>query len=161
VTTGGTGWTVRVTPDKRPLLRIEGDPDRRAAGMFDVMNAIGAHELVTDTPEHEFTWADFPIAHMVRVLEMYRARTTDLRRDRRRRPQRRVRDLHALRIGIPVRDVDHPARPRRRLRDARRRVARAARRAARGRARAPARRARRPTPQPRPPRRPARPERSG
>jgi UDPglucose--hexose-1-phosphate uridylyltransferase len=83
VTSGAGGWSVRVTPDKRPLLRIEGDPERRAAGMFDVMNAIGAHELVIDTPEHELTWADFAVAHMVRVLGMYRDRTTDLRRDRR------------------------------------------------------------------------------
>jgi len=76
-------WSVRVTPDKRPLLRIEGDPDRRAAGMFDVMNPIGAHELVTDTPEHEVAWAEFTAADMIRLLEMYRARTIDLRGDRR------------------------------------------------------------------------------
>ena len=47
---------MRVTPDKHPLLRIEGDLARRGAGMFDVMNAVGAHELVTDTPEHDQTW---------------------------------------------------------------------------------------------------------
>jgi len=77
----GDGWSVRVTPDSNPLLRIEGDLSRRGAGMFDVMNAIGAHELVTDTPLHEQTWADFPIPHMVQLLETYRARTADLRRD--------------------------------------------------------------------------------
>ena len=37
----GSGWLVRVTPDKKPLLRIEGELSRRAAGMFDLMNAIG------------------------------------------------------------------------------------------------------------------------
>jgi len=79
----GNGWVVRVTPDKRPLLRIEGDPDRRAAGMFDVMNAIGAHELVADTSEHERSWADFSPAHMARLLAVYRERTLDLRGDRR------------------------------------------------------------------------------
>ncbi len=77
----GRGWGVRVTPDKRPLLRIEGDPDRRGAGMFDVMNAIGAHELVADTAEHELAWADFSVAYMVRLLGVYRARAADLRRD--------------------------------------------------------------------------------
>jgi len=79
----GDGWEIRVTPDKRPLLRIEGDPERRGAGMFDEMNAIGAHELVADTRAHDVTWADFSTAHMVRLLEMYRARVADLRRDRR------------------------------------------------------------------------------
>ncbi len=77
----GSGWVVRVTPDKAPLLRIEGDLGRRAAGMFDVMNAIGAHELVTDTPHHTATWADLPREQMVRLLETYRARSLDLRRD--------------------------------------------------------------------------------
>jgi UDPglucose--hexose-1-phosphate uridylyltransferase len=74
-------WSVRVTPDRQPLLRIEGDPGRRGVGMSDVMNAIGAHELVTDTPAHERTWADFTPAHMARLLAMYRARTADLRKD--------------------------------------------------------------------------------
>jgi UDPglucose--hexose-1-phosphate uridylyltransferase len=79
----GAGWHIRVTPDKQPLLHIEGDLGRRGAGMFDVMNAIGAHELVTDTPEHTLRWADFSTAQMVRVLDMYRARMIDLRCDTR------------------------------------------------------------------------------
>lgn len=77
---GGT-WRVRVTPDKHPLLRIEGELARRGAGMFDVMNAIGAHELVTDTPDHEQAWADFAPQQMVRLLQTYRDRLRDLRRD--------------------------------------------------------------------------------
>jgi UDPglucose--hexose-1-phosphate uridylyltransferase len=77
------GWLVRVTPDKQPLLRIEGDLGRRGAGMFDLMNAIGAHELVSDTPDHERAWADFGPRHMARLLETYRSRVRDLRRDRR------------------------------------------------------------------------------
>ena len=77
------GWLVRVTPDKQPLLRIEGDLERRGAGMFDKMNAIGAHELVSDTPEHARPWADFSPAHMAHLLGIYRARIADLRRDRR------------------------------------------------------------------------------
>jgi UDPglucose--hexose-1-phosphate uridylyltransferase len=77
----GTGWRIRVTPDKHPLLRIEGQLARRGAGMFDLMNAIGAHELVTDTPEHDRTWADLPPSQMVRLLQTYRERLRDLRRD--------------------------------------------------------------------------------
>lgn len=83
VVPGGAGWGVRVTPDKQPLLRIEGDLGRRGAGMFDMMNAIGAHELVTDTPDHRQNWADFSVDNMVRLLDVYRTRVIDLRRDRR------------------------------------------------------------------------------
>lgn len=74
-------WRVRVTPDKHPLLRIEGQLAPRGAGMFDLMNAVGAHELVTDTPEHAQTWSDLPPTQMVRLLQTYRDRLRDLRRD--------------------------------------------------------------------------------
>jgi len=76
-------WRVRVTPDKRPLLRVEGELGRRGAGMFDVMNAIGAHELVSDTRSHAQSWADFSAAQMAELLATYRARIRDLARDQR------------------------------------------------------------------------------
>ncbi len=76
-------WRVRVTPDKRPLLRVEGELGRRGAGMFDVMNAIGAHELVSDTRNHAQSWADFSAAQMAELLAMYRARIRDLACDQR------------------------------------------------------------------------------
>lgn len=74
-------WRIRVTPDKHPLLRVEGELDQRGAGMSDVMQAIGAHELVTDTPDHERHWADFSREEMEELLQVYRARSLDLRRD--------------------------------------------------------------------------------
>lgn len=79
----GDGWAVRVTPDRAPLLRIEGDLGRRGSGMFDLMNPVGAHELVADTPSHTRGWADFTPAEMSRLLGTYRARALDLRRDAR------------------------------------------------------------------------------
>jgi UDPglucose--hexose-1-phosphate uridylyltransferase len=79
----GAGWGVRVTPDRHPLLRIEGGLDQRAVGMFDYMNAVGAHELVVDTADHASSWADFGPAHMTRLLAVYRDRVRDLARDTR------------------------------------------------------------------------------
>lgn len=76
-------WAIRVMPDRHPLLRIEGGLDQRAVGMFDTMNAVGAHELVVDTPDHGRTWADFEPAHMTSLLAVYRDRLGDLRRDTR------------------------------------------------------------------------------
>lgn len=78
---GPDGWTVRVTPDRRPLLRIEGEPGARGVGMFDRMNAVGAHELVADTADHGAGWADFTPIHMQRLLSVYRERARDLARD--------------------------------------------------------------------------------
>jgi UDPglucose--hexose-1-phosphate uridylyltransferase len=74
-------WRVRITPDKKPLLRIEGKIERRGSGPFDLMSAVGAHELVVDTPDHHSRWADFDIDHMALLLESYLSRFNDLRRD--------------------------------------------------------------------------------
>ena len=46
------GWDVRVIPYKFPLLRPEGDMNRHGHGMYDIMDAIGAHEIVIETPDH-------------------------------------------------------------------------------------------------------------
>lgn len=74
-------WSVRVTPDRRPLLHIEGELERRGSGVFDVMSAIGAHELVTETPLHDQHWPRFDLPQMRRVLSVYRDRYLDLKRD--------------------------------------------------------------------------------
>jgi UDPglucose--hexose-1-phosphate uridylyltransferase len=49
----GPGWEVRVIPSISPLLQIEGNLDRHGHGMYDLMNARGAHEIVIDTPKHQ------------------------------------------------------------------------------------------------------------
>jgi len=46
------GWEVRVIPSINPLLQIEGDIDRHGHGMYDLMNARGAHEIILETPQH-------------------------------------------------------------------------------------------------------------
>jgi UDPglucose--hexose-1-phosphate uridylyltransferase len=46
------GWEVRVVPSITPLLQIEGDLGRHGHGMYDLMNARGAHEILIQTPKH-------------------------------------------------------------------------------------------------------------
>ena len=46
------GWNVRVVPSIAPKFRIEGDLERRGVGMYDVMNPIGAHEIILESPKH-------------------------------------------------------------------------------------------------------------
>src|SRR3982750_1464442 len=40
------GWSLRVIPNKFPVLEIEGDLDREGEGLFARMQGIGAHEVV-------------------------------------------------------------------------------------------------------------------
>ena len=46
-------WQVRVLPHPDPLYHIEGEPGRLAEGMYDKMGALGAHEVVVETPQHD------------------------------------------------------------------------------------------------------------
>jgi len=75
------GWQLRVVPNKFPALRIEGDVHRRGVGMFDMMDGIGAHEVVVESPRHDWTMADGPPEAIDRVLEAYQVRLSDLYRD--------------------------------------------------------------------------------
>ena len=79
----GPGWTVRVVPNKFPALQIEGTLDRRAEGLYDKMNGIGAHEVVIETPDHDRDFADLPVEHIEQILNAYRERAMDLHRDKR------------------------------------------------------------------------------
>jgi UDPglucose--hexose-1-phosphate uridylyltransferase len=79
----GPGWTVRVVPNKFPALQVEGSLDRRAEGLYDKMNGVGAHEVVIETPEHDRDFADLPVEHIEQILNAYRERAMDLHRDKR------------------------------------------------------------------------------
>lgn len=75
------GWTTRVIPSKFPVLRVEGSPDRKAEGIYDKMNGIGAHEVIIESPEHRDTLATMPQKRMEDLFRAFRDRVLDLRRD--------------------------------------------------------------------------------
>ncbi|MDI6808911.1 MAG: galactose-1-phosphate uridylyltransferase [Candidatus Eisenbacteria bacterium] len=77
------GWTVRVVPNKFPALQIEGELGRKGEGLYDKMNGIGAHEVIIETPNHEQSLGELPVEHIETVLSTYRARTIDLKKDKR------------------------------------------------------------------------------
>jgi UDPglucose--hexose-1-phosphate uridylyltransferase len=79
----GPGWRVRVVPNKFPALQIEGDMDRRAEGMYDKMNGIGAHEVIIESTEHTREMSQLSIEAIRDVLFVYRERLRDLKRDHR------------------------------------------------------------------------------
>lgn len=76
-------WLVRVVPNKFPFFHIEGDFDRRPEGMYDVMEAIGAHEIVVESPIHQQSLATMDSLQIERILLAYRERFIDLRKDQR------------------------------------------------------------------------------
>ena len=75
------GWSVRVIPSIKPILRIEGELNRHAKGMYDVMHGIGAHEVVVETPAHVANLADLPLEQIHASLQATVKRMSDLEQD--------------------------------------------------------------------------------
>jgi len=77
------GWTLRVMPNKFPALEIYGDLNKAGVGIFDMMNGIGAHEVIVETPDHMLSLSTMSLKALEDVLWAYYLRLTDLRKDRR------------------------------------------------------------------------------
>jgi UDPglucose--hexose-1-phosphate uridylyltransferase len=99
----GPGWWVRTVADRYPIFRIEGGLEKSAEGMYDSMNAVGAHEVLIETPRHVQHWADCDLPQLERVLRASRQRSLDLRNDSRFRHVVWVKNY-----GLPGSVFQHP-----------------------------------------------------
>ncbi|HTQ23123.1 MAG TPA: galactose-1-phosphate uridylyltransferase [Candidatus Binataceae bacterium] len=79
----GPGWRVRGISNKFPALRIEGRAGRRGEGLYDLMNGIGAHEVLIESPDHDRGLADLELHQIEELLWAYRERVQDLAQDER------------------------------------------------------------------------------
>jgi len=77
----GPGWSVRVVPERDSYFRIERELVREGVGMFDMITARGASELILESPRHDDTLATMDVEQVESVLWMYRDRLLDLKRD--------------------------------------------------------------------------------
>jgi len=77
------GWELRVVPSISPFLRIEGDLDRRGKGLYDMMNGVGAHEIIIETNQHIANMCDLSNEQIAKVLRCYADRIADLEKDKR------------------------------------------------------------------------------
>lgn len=70
----GGGWLVRVVPDKHPLLcpGVVPNPGRPAT-------PTGHHEIVVESPKHDWDPADGDDTHVAAVLRAYQVRSLALR----------------------------------------------------------------------------------
>ena len=72
----GSGWAVRVIPNKFAALAGTGEPHRREAGpLFREMDGIGAHEVIIETPVHNRVMPLMTDAEIELVLQAYQARS--------------------------------------------------------------------------------------
>lgn len=75
------GWRARVVPNKFPALQVEGELQKRGDGIYDLMNGVGAHEVIIECPQHETNFGRLPLENIREVLWMYRDRLVDLKKD--------------------------------------------------------------------------------
>jgi UDPglucose--hexose-1-phosphate uridylyltransferase len=74
-------WWLRVVPNKFPAL-VSHEPVRRAGnGMYDMINGMGIHEVVIETPTHETHIADMAPREVEEIIWAYRDRTVEMCKD--------------------------------------------------------------------------------
>ncbi|MBI2252037.1 MAG: galactose-1-phosphate uridylyltransferase [Armatimonadetes bacterium] len=77
------GWWTRVVPNKFPALLPEGELNRDGIGMYDMMNGIGIHDVIIETPMHDQPIALMSQRQVEEILWIYRDRYLALKHDRR------------------------------------------------------------------------------
>lgn len=75
-------WKVRVIPNVNPVFRIEGQLNRRPVGGYDVMDALGAHEVIIENRNH-LDWNELATEDVTNILSVYSERMNDLSKDER------------------------------------------------------------------------------
>lgn len=79
----GGPWSARAVVHPAALYHVEGDPGRRADGIYDRMRAIGAHEVLVENPRHDRELWDANIEEIQEFLLLIAQRIMDLKQDRR------------------------------------------------------------------------------
>ncbi|HEY6348351.1 MAG TPA: hypothetical protein VI636_02975 [Candidatus Angelobacter sp.] len=64
-----------------PLYRIEGEPHRRSEGIYDVMNTVGAHEVLVQSIRHDIELWQSSDAEISQFLLLAAQRIQDLKGD--------------------------------------------------------------------------------
>ncbi|MFI2367340.1 hypothetical protein [Streptomyces sp. NPDC018833] len=73
-------WAVRVVPNRYPVLaRGDGPARHRTAGPFISADGVGSHEVVIESPRHDWDLPDGDDTAVAEVLRAYRARSLVLR----------------------------------------------------------------------------------
>jgi UDPglucose--hexose-1-phosphate uridylyltransferase len=76
----GSGWAIRVVPNRFPVFAAgNAPPRRRTVGPFNAADGIGAHEIVIETPRHDRDLPDAGDEAVAAVFGAYRARARALR----------------------------------------------------------------------------------
>lgn len=71
---GGGAWETRVVPNKYPALTPEGSDVRSHAGLYVVMEGMGSHEVIIETPFHNRQPSRMTAGEVEKIVRTYRLR---------------------------------------------------------------------------------------
>lgn len=72
------GWDVRAIVSKLPILSQEGTFDRFGRGLYDVMQGVGRHEIIIESPKHKHDLDEFEPSEIEKVIHVYAHRLNAL-----------------------------------------------------------------------------------
>jgi len=78
---GNGGWSLRVVAGRPPIFHIEGEFGKQGIGMCDRMEAVGAHEILVESPQHASELEGLDEEHILAIIDTIRMRALDLARD--------------------------------------------------------------------------------
>ncbi len=107
------GWTVRVIPNKFPILKIEESLSKKGEGLYDKITGIGANEIIIETPIHNIEFFELENKQLEDIFTVYRERLCDLRKDLRLeyilifknkgfRAGANIEHSHSQLVGLPI-----------------------------------------------------------
>ncbi|MBQ3834510.1 MAG: galactose-1-phosphate uridylyltransferase [Elusimicrobia bacterium] len=76
-------WHIKVIPNNKPILTIEGNIIRKAEGIYDKMKGVGAHEIFIEAQEHDDSHLYDNKQNLVACILAMQDRINDLRNDTR------------------------------------------------------------------------------
>jgi len=79
----GVSWSARAVVHPNALYRIEGEPSRRADGLYDRMGPVGAHEVLLENARHDRQLWNANDVELEKFLQLAAQRIQDLKRDQR------------------------------------------------------------------------------
>ncbi|MEW6364107.1 MAG: galactose-1-phosphate uridylyltransferase [Acidobacteriota bacterium] len=75
------GWWVRTIPNKFAYLSSEGELRRKGKGIYDLMNGVGAHEIIVEAADHNANFTTIDAHQTEEIIKMHLYRMLDLRKD--------------------------------------------------------------------------------
>lgn len=77
------GWRARLVPNRYPALCLSGEAVEDGTDLTRQMTAVGSHEVLIETPDHQQSMAGMDPGHIASMLRLCRDRMGELLADRR------------------------------------------------------------------------------